>query len=160
MSGKMTNIFHVKELKYDFILSVIIGTLSLSIIYYFRLHFIFNNLSQTLEEILTVSVTLAGFLITSLTILFVFPENARIKFIKKHSTYKYIFDAFMISIILFILTAILCFVFTILTPDVPSYLLSVLIVLLIWALVSLFRCLWLLKRLIGVYFHKSGVGSE
>jgi len=156
----MINIFRVKELKYDFILSVIIGALSLIIIYCFGLYFIFKNLSQTLEEILTVSVTLAGFLITSLTILFVFPENARIKFIKKHSTYKYIFDAFMLSIILFILIAVLCFVFKIVTPDVPSYLLSVLIILLTWAMVSLFRCLWLLKRLIEVFFHKSEGGSK
>jgi len=151
----MINIFRVRELKNDFVISVILGVLLVVIIYLFDLSFIFFNISNSLGTILTISVTLAGFLITSLTILFVFPENSRIRFVKAHPTYKYVFYAFIVSIILFVVIAILSFVFKILTPYVSSFLLSLLIVLFIWAMVSLFRCLWLLKKIIDVYFYKS-----
>ena len=151
----MVNIFKVKELKNDFLSSVIAGFLFITAIYYFKLNFVFSNIINSLGNILTVSVTLAGFLITSLTILFVFPENNRIKFMKLHSTYKYIFYAFIISIMLFVVTAILSFVLKILIPYVPSFPLSLLIILFVWAMVSLFRCLWLLKKIIDVYFYKS-----
>ncbi len=151
----MINIFKIKELKNDFIISVILGVLFIAIIYFLDLNFIFFNISNSLGTILSISVTLVGFLITSLTILFVFPENNRMRFVKAHPTYKYVFYAFIVSIILFVVIAILSFVFKILTPYVPSFFLSLLIVLFVWAMVSLFRCLWLLKKIIDVYFYKS-----
>jgi len=154
------NLFKSKETKNDFIISIITGGVFIAIIHLFDLNFIFNNLFDSLDSILTISVTLAGFLITSLTILFVFPENSRIKFIKTHPTYKYIFHAFILSIILFIAITVLSLVFKMLTPHIPSFLLSVLIILFIWSIVSLFRCLWLLKRLIDIYFFKSEGSSK
>lgn len=151
----MITIFKVKELKNDFIGSVVIGLLLIAIIYSFGLSFIFHNILDSLGTILTISVTLAGFLITSLTILFVFPENNRIKFIRLHLAYKYVFHAFIISIILFVILAVLSFCFKILMPYVPTFLIYLLIILFVWAMVSLFRCLWLLKKMIDVYFYKS-----
>ena len=153
--GNMINIFKIKELKNDFVGSIVFGLLSVAIIYFFDLSFIFNNVLNSLGTILTISVTLAGSLVTSLTILFVFPENKRIKCMKLHPTYKYVFYAFIVSIILFVVMAILSFVFKILMPYIPTFFLSLLIILFIWAMVSLFRCLWLLKKMIDVYFYKS-----
>ena len=148
------NIFKIKELKNDFVCSIVLGLLLVAIIYFFDLSFIFNNVLDSLGTILTISITLAGFLITSLTILFVFPENRRIKYMKLHPAYKYVFHAFIVSIILFVVIAIFSFVFKVLMPFVPTFLLSLLIILFVWAMVSLFRCLWLLKKMIDVYFHK------
>ncbi len=105
----MINIFKIKEIKNDFVGSVILGLILIAIIYFFNLNFIFRNILSSLGTILTISVTLAGFLITSLTILFVFPENNRIKFIKSHSIYKYVFHAFIVSIVLFVILAVLSF---------------------------------------------------
>jgi len=153
--GNMINIFKIKELKNDFVGSIVFGLLLVAIIYFFDLSFIFNNVLNSLGTILTVSVTLAGFLITSLTILFVFPENKRIKYMKLHPACKYIFHAFIVSIILFVVMAVLSFVFKILMLYIPTFLLSLLIILFVWAMVSLFRCLWLLKKMIDVYFYKS-----
>ncbi len=154
-NGKiMITTFKIKELKNDFIGSLILGSLLVAVIYFFDLSFIFCNILDSLGTILTISITLAGFLITSLTILFVFPENNRIKFIRLHQTYKYIFHAFTVSIALFVILAILSFVFKILMPYVPAFLVFLLIILFIWAMVSLFRCLWLLKKMIDVYFYK------
>jgi len=150
----MINIFKIKELKNDFVVSVILGSLLIAIIYFFNLNFIFHNMLDSLGDILTISVTLAGFLITSMTILFVFPKNNRVKFIKLHPTYKYVFHAFIVSIVLFVILAVLSFIFKILIPHVPSFLLSMLIILFIWSMSSLFRCIWLLKKLIDVYFYK------
>jgi len=151
----MIAIFKIKEFKNDFICSIALGLFSIAIVYFFKLNFIFSNILNSLGIIISISVTMAGFLITSLTILFVFPENNRIKFIKLHPAYKYVFYAFIVSIILFIILAILSFGFKILIPYVPMSLISLLMILFIWAMFSLFRCLWLLKRMIDVYFYKS-----
>ena len=151
----MIAIFKIKELKNDFISGVLLGLFLIFIIYFFDLSFIFHNILDSLGTILSISITLAGFLITSLTILFVFPENSRIKFIKLHPAYKYVFHAFIVSIILFVILAVLSFCFKILMPYVPTFLISLLIILFVWAMVSLFRCLWLLKKMIDIYFYKS-----
>lgn len=150
----MVTIFKVKELKNDFIGSVILGSLLVAVIYFLDLSFIYSNILGSLGTVLTISITLAGFLTTSLTILFVFPENNRIRFIRLHQTYKYIFHAFIVSISLFVVLAILSFIFKILMPYVPAILVFSLIILFIWATISLFRCLWLLKKMIDVYFDK------
>ena len=146
------NIFKVKELKNDFIISTIVSIIFFIIIYYFNLHFIFHNIYDSLEVIITISITITGFLITSLTILLVFPENSRIKFIKKHKGYKYIFYAFILSIILFVTVSILSFILKILVFFRTYYFLYLLITIFIWAIVSLFRCIWLLKKMIDILF--------
>jgi len=151
----MIAVFKIKELRNDFIYSFILGLVLIAIAYYFKLNFIFSNILNSLDVIISISITMAGFLITSLTILFVFPENYKIKFLKLHPTYKYVFSAFIISIILFIILALFSFVFRILIPYTPTFLISFLIILFIWAMFSLFRCLWLLGKLIDVYFTKS-----
>jgi len=145
------NIFKVKELKDDFIMSIIISIVFFVITYYFNLHFIFHNMYDSLEIIITISITITGFLITSLTILLVFPENNRIKFIKKHKGYKYIFYGFILSIILFITVTILSIILKILFFR-SYYFLYLLITIFIWAIVSLFRCIWLLKNMIDILF--------
>jgi len=156
----MINIFKVRELKHDFFISILVGIAFIIITYMCGLNFIFSNINNSLETILTISVTLVGFLITSLTILFVFPENHKIKFMKAHPMYKYVIYAFIVSIILFVIIAVLSFVFKILTPYVPPFLLYVMFVLFIWAMVSLFRCVWLLKKIIDVYFYKGEESHE
>jgi len=99
---------------------------------------------------------MAGFLITSLTILLVFPENNRIRFIKNNPTYKYIFHAFILSIILFVSMSILGFILKILMPFRWPYFLLPLIVIFIWSIASLFRCILILKKMIDIYFYKLG----
>jgi len=146
------NVFKVKELRNDFIAGLVAGLVFITVIYFFKLNFIFDNLLSSLEPILTISVTLSGFLITSLTILLVFPENTRIKFLKSHPTYKDIFHAFILSIVLFMSVAILTFSFKILIPYTPYILLALLLIIFIWAIISLFRCIWLLKKMIDLYF--------
>lgn len=150
----MINVFDVKELRNDFFISLILGIFSLLIIYKLDLEFILENLLKSAETILTVSVTLAGFLINAFTILFIFPESMKIKFIKKHSAYSYIFDAFILSIVLFISIAVICFTFMILMNHVPLFLASVLVFLLIWSFISLFRCMWLLKKIAELSFPR------
>ena len=149
-------IFKVKEIKNDFIISVILSMIFLFIIYYFNLNFIFYNIYDNLGVIITIGITMTGFLITSLTILLIFPENNRIRFIKKHSTYKHIFYTFILSIMLFVIMSILGFILKVLMPFRSSYFLPPLIFIFIWSIMTLFRCIWLLKRMIDIYFHKPG----
>jgi len=145
-------IFEVKELKNDFIISIVMGVVLLMLIHYFNLNFVFHNIYENLEVIITISVTMTGFLITSLTILLVFPENNRIKFIKKHTGFIYIFYAFILSIILFITVSILSFALKILISFKSYFFLYLLIIIFSWAIVSLFRCIWLLKKMIDILF--------
>ena len=150
------HIFKVRELRNDFIISSIISGVFFIIVYYFNLNFIFYNIYDNLGVIITIGITMAGFLITSLTILSVFSENSRIRFIKNHPTYKYIFYAFILSIILFVSMSVLGFILKVLMPFRSPYFLSLLIAIFIWSIASLFRCIWLLKRMIDIYFYKSG----
>ena len=145
-------IFEVKELKNDFIISIVMGIVLLMLIHYFNLNFVFHNIYENLEVIITISVTMTGFLITSLTILLVFPENNRIKFIKKHTGFIYIFYAFILSIMLFITVSILSFALKILISFKSYFFLYLLIIIFSWAIVSLFRCIWLLKKMIDILF--------
>lgn len=145
-------IFEVKELKNDFIISIVMGVVLLMLIHYFNLNFVFHNIYENLEVIITISVTMTGFLITSLTILLVFPENNRIKFIKKHTGFIYIFYAFILSIMLFITVSILSFALKILISFKSYFFLYLLIIIFSWAIVSLFRCIWLLKKMIDILF--------
>ncbi|ASJ11262.1 hypothetical protein A3L12_08125 [Thermococcus sp. P6] len=141
----MFKLWKVKEFRMDVLLTILI---------FVMLPFL-GNMAQISawvrekDDVLTsVSVTLLGFLITSLVILLTFPENHRIKFIKKHPTYPKIYDYFLFTIILLLILAIASLVVS-LVPQLSA----LVVLLLVWSLISLLRCVWILKKMIELYFQ-------
>ena len=147
-------ILKVLELRDDFIVSIVISLVFFIVVRFFNLSFVFYNIYDNLGVIITIGITIASYLITSLMILLVFPENSGIRFIKNHPTYKYIFNAFVFSIILFVSMSILGFILKILIPFKSPYFLFPLIVIFILSIVSLFRCIWILKRMTDIFINQ------
>lgn len=88
----MIDFFHIKEVKLIFFISFI-----------FIIGFwIFNLIPVSIEytTYLSVSASLFGFLITTLSILLVFPNEGRIGVLKKHKSFKNLFNIFIFSIFL------------------------------------------------------------
>lgn len=81
---------NVNEIKYTFIISFILIVLG----YYFEC----IPMDIDFTTFLSVSSALFGFLITTLSILLVFPDEGRIKILKKHESYGDVFTIFLLSI--------------------------------------------------------------
>lgn len=154
-------IFKIRELRNDFITSVATVVLLFFVdAFFINLNFIFDNIYNSFEAIMSIGATMTGFLITALTILLVFPENSRIRFLKTHPTFTHIFDAYILAISLFVSMFVMSFFLEILAPFRLPYLGYLLVFVIVWSIVSLFRCVWLLRRVIDVYYHKGSGESD
>ena len=149
----MLGLWKVREFQLDFFFTIFIVALILLLSHVYSVY-ILTRLGERAEMIVSISVTLLGFLVTSLVILLTFPENYRIKFIKKHPTYPRVFQQFLFTIFLFLGLAILSFVIC-LFPTLNLALVVFAFLLLVWSIVSLVRCLWILKKMIDLYFSNT-----
>lgn len=98
------------------------------------------------DVVISISLTLLGFLMTSLAILLAFPENDRIQFLRKHPTYPKIHEYYLFTIGVLLALAVTSFIASYIT-----ILLLVVFWLLVWSLTMLVRCIWLLKKMIDLY---------
>lgn len=151
MKMNKENVLRVKEVKIDIILATVLSIISFIYLWYAeRLYTIFDNYGI----FLSISATLMGFLITSFTILIAFPENNKIKTLKKHETYPSIYRAFLLSI----KAQILLFV-TSLLGLLSGFSQPIYCFIIVWALVLSIifvrRAVWILKKLIDLYFSTS-----
>jgi len=142
----MFRLWKVREFQIDTFLTILLAGISL---------FLYGGqisiwLKEKADILISISVTLLGFLITSLVILLTFPENHKIKFIKRHPTYPKIYHYFLFTITLFLALAVTSFVAPIL-----SILFPLVTLLLVWSMISLVRCIWILKRMIDLYFQQN-----
>jgi len=143
-------LWKVREFRLDTLFTILLVAISI---------FLFGEqmsiwLPEKADVITSVSVTLLGFLITSMVILLTFPENHRIKFIKKHPTYLKIYYYFLFTITLFLALAVTSFILSLLPILFPLTTLF-----LVWSTISLIRCIWILKKMIDLYFQqKDGEG--
>ena len=90
----MIDLFKIKEIQFIAIISLIIFII---ILFYFDK---ISNITICYETFLSISASLFGFLITTLSILIVFPDKGRMKILNKHNLYRYLFDIVIVSIIL------------------------------------------------------------
>ena len=159
---RMVEIFKVKEIKHDLYFTIAVSMLiiGLDTIYHMA-----NEIFKYTALLSNISITMAGFLITALAILISFPQNQKINFMEDHPTYPLIFYTFIFTIVLSLLLfgAAVFFLVSGLRHAVAAYLI---IFLLIWTVVSIIRCVWLLKRMIDIYFSSKtkndsyGVNNE
>lgn len=145
----MFGLWKVREFRVDTFFTILLVMISL---------FLYGSqISMWLEEkadvLTSISVTLLGFLITSLVILLTFPENHRIRLIKKHPTYPKIYHYFLFTIMLYLALVIASFLISLF----PT-LFSLVLILLVWSTISLIRCIWILKRMIDLYFQQENAG--
>lgn len=140
----MFELWKVREFRIDTVFTILIVVISL-VFYRDQISIWIERKADVLTSI---SATLLGFLITSLVILLTFPENHRIKFIKKHPTYPKIYYYFLFTIILLLALAVTSFV-----VSLAPILFLIVTLLLVWGTISLVRCIWILKKMIDLYFQ-------
>lgn len=138
----MNKFFKLSEIRITLIISII---LCIILIY-------LNKIPSKLDYdiFLSISSTLFGFLITSLSILLVFPNEGRIKLLKRHNNYESVYQTFLISIIFLILL----FILSLVGNFYGDFYIQRIVFLFFLILVLLFLILdlWILKRMINLLF--------
>lgn len=146
----MANIFKIKEMKIDFILSVLFTILIF-------IYLIVTGKSEAIcskyDVYISLSATFLGFLITAYAILITFPDSYKIRLLKKHEDFSTFFDAFILGIYVLILQFILSFIGFIFGISNEWFCLIVLFTL-IYSVIFVLRIVWILKKLTTV-FHSS-----
>ncbi len=134
-----------KELKIDFFISIGLSIL-LSSLYQFGY---VPNFFLYVGNLITASLTLVGFQITSLTILISFPENKKLKILSELPTYTHIFYYFIFNIFIFILSFIIGLIGLIFA--IQNTIFGILFfTVFIYGIIGLIRAIWMIKRLIAI----------
>lgn len=108
-----------------------------------------TNCKSFYPLVATISGTLFGFVITSVSILFVFPDTPSLKRLKQSKSYKDVFIVYLSTIKYLGITLIISVIGLLCT----EYIL-ILFYLLLWSIIistlRIWRCLWILKNLIDI----------
>lgn len=102
---------------------------------------------------ISISASLFGFLITTLSILLIFPEDGRIIILKEHESYKMLFDIFLFTIFLEILLFLISLIGNLYCISNYEFKIIFIWILLI-SILFIILCLWIIKRLIDTLFNK------
>lgn len=102
---------------------------------------------------ISISASLFGFLITTLSILLIFPDDGRIIILKEHESYKMLFDIFLFTIFLEILLFLISLIGNLYC--IPNYEFKIIFIwILLISILFIILCLWIIKRLIDTLFNK------
>ena len=102
---------------------------------------------------ISISASLFGFLITTLSILLIFPNEGRIKILKEHESYKMLFNIFLFTIFLEILLFLISLIGNLYCISCYEFKIIFIWILLI-SILFIILCLWIIKRLIDTLFNK------
>lgn len=143
----MIDLFKIKEIQFIVIMSLIIFII---ILFYFDK---ISNITICYETFLSISASLFGFLITTLSILIVFPDKGRMKILNKHNLYRYLFDIVIVSIIL----QFIIFIFSLignLFSFKNIWISFLFIILIVMSLEFLLLDIWIIKKMIETMLNK------
>lgn len=143
----MINLFKIKEIQFIAIISLIIFII---ILFYFDK---ISNITICYETFLSISASLFGFLITTLSILIVFPDKGRMKILNNHNLYRYLFDIVIVSIIL----QFIIFIFSLignLFSFKNIWISFLFIILIVMSLEFLLLDIWIIKKMIETMLNK------
>jgi len=143
------NQLRIKEIQKCLAVTVVIFLTTIGIIYYSQ-DLTISDTCRDYGTYLSVSSTLLGFLITTLAIILTFPENRKIKELKKRDLYLEIYNTFLIclfSLVLFFVLSLIGFIGNI---D-NCWFCSAVLFALILSIIFIFLIVWILMRHIGVY---------
>lgn len=142
----MINFFKIGEVKLIFFISFIfiIGLL----------YFNFIPVSIDYSIYLSVSASLFGFLITTLSILLIFPNDGKIGILKKHKSYKNVFSIFIFSIFLQIILFSISLFGNL--YNLQDYNLNVVFLwILIISLMIIILIVWIIKKMIETLLNEN-----
>jgi len=142
----MFSLFKIKEIKKDILFSFVIF-LVLSLLYLKKFINIINFDENIYGTIITSVITLFGFVLTVLAIIVSFPPNYKIDFIKKSEIYHEIYNVYFFAIAVLVLILLTTTIIKLLDFQWLNFILIFFVVL---SFFSLYRCLWILKKLIGI----------
>ena len=103
---------------------------------------------------LSVSASLVGFLITTLSILLVFPNGGRMSILKKHKSYKQLFNIFILAISFQIILFIISLIGNLYCVLNHTFKILFLWILLL-SIMLLILCLWIIKKMIDTLFNET-----
>ena len=141
------SIFKIREVKTNLILSLV---LAFALWYFMLGSNKFDIIFKNYGDFASLSATLLGFIITSYTILITFPENNKIKFMKKHEIYPMLFSMFLLTIYLLLFLFILSLFGLLVEFSNPIYIFLVLYVLVL-SILCFITTIWILKELTNLY---------
>lgn len=145
----------VKELRRDFLYGSILGTVLSGVSVFFGFDIVFTNLFYNLGFLSLIFAVFSLFSTLLLLILFLIPENNKIKFLKRHPAYKYFHYPFFISIYLSLILFTMCVVSLFVFPYVFFVFLKIFfVVIFFWWIFSLYRCVWFVKNIIELLEEK------
>lgn len=144
----LINFLKLRQIKILFI-SLIIESFIIFIIPTNQFIKFYDSILSSYSIMLSVSASLFGFLITFLSILLMFPEEGRVKLLKKDELYIYVFYCLLFSILTQLLLFIFCVLGTLFGIILP-YQNKLYIIIIIFSISTIFLDLWILKNMIDV----------
>lgn len=141
----MFNFFKTMEVKIIFIISII-GVYGL-----INFNLIPTHIDYSIY--LSISASLFGFLITTLSILLIFPDEGRIKLLKEHESYNMLFNIFLFAIFLEIILFLISLIGNLYCIVNYEFKIIFIWILLISILFIIF-CIWIIKKLIDTLLNK------
>lgn len=144
--GTLIDTIKVKEVWIGLLISISVGIVLGYILKDFNMGLYYGTFAS-------ISASLFGFLITALSIMFVFPKKGRMKVLMKHRLYPTLFYGFVLAII-FQIFLFMFSLFGIFFDKVVIYQNIIYVTILSISLFFLFICIWILKMLIDLTFEK------
>lgn len=146
--GKFRKTFQIQEVWIALSVGIIISAFLTYFVYEYNA---FPVIWDNYGSFTSFSAAFIGFLITAFTILFAFPEEGKIRNLKKHKLYPHIFYLFIISIICQCILFVLSLIGLLFNIRIEIYGVLVLTVI-VEAITLLILIIWILKRMLDLYF--------
>lgn len=149
-------------LKYDLIISIFItigffifiqnnNDISLTVL---------NNISNTYDVILSISITMLGFIITGVSILVVFLERESLALFHKSKSYSLIYKVYFSTITYLAILTIFSLLACGLKPIGQMYFNYIIFFLSIVSILRIYRCVWILKRIIDAFIQEKSIQTQ
>lgn len=146
--NNLVNFLNLKQIKRLFWLFIIVSVIVFMIPNKQFIKF-YDSILSSYSIMLSVSASLFGFLITFLSIMLMFPDEGRVKLLKKDDLYVYLFYCLLFSILIQLLLFIICICGTLFGIIIP-YQNKIYIIIIIFSILTMFLDLWILKNMIDV----------
>lgn len=138
----------------EVIIPIISGfIISIGLFYLINQYANISSIFDNYPAFLSLSAAFIGFLVTAFTILIAFPEQGRIKDLKKFNLYPQLYYFFIISILSQVLVLIVALIGLLFKITGPAYSFLMIFVIIL-SVMFLILVIWVLKRMTDLYFTK------
>ena len=148
----MLKIIRFREIQTDFFISVLLTAL---VVFFSFSPEKVTAICSKYDVYVSLSATFLGFLITAYAILITFPGSYKIKIVKSHRDYPFLFDAFILGILVMIILFVISFIGYLfgISSDIFCIIVTFFLV---YSFVFVLRIVWILKKMTDIYHSTTG----